>query len=77
MNATLEKIARDALQLEPAQRAELAELMVESLDSASLAEIQRLWIGQAHRRLAEIQSGKVKTIPGEEVLSEARRIIQR
>jgi putative addiction module component (TIGR02574 family) len=77
MNATLDQIAQEALRLAPAQRAELADFLVESLDSTPPDEIQRLWLGEANRRLAEVRSGKVKTIPGEEVLAEARRLVKR
>ena len=42
MNATLKQISHDALQLAPAQRAELADFLVESLASAAPDEIQRL-----------------------------------
>jgi len=77
MNATLEQIAQEALQLAPAQRADLADFLVESLDSTPPDEIQCLWIDEANRRLAEVRSGKVKTIPGEKVLAEARRLAKR
>jgi len=36
----------------------------------SRAEIDALWAKEAERRIEEIQSGKVKTIPGDEVFKE-------
>lgn len=77
MNATLERIEQEILQLTPAQRAELVDFLVESLESTQPDEIQRLWIAEAKRRLSEVRSGNVKTIPGEEVLAEARRLVKR
>lgn len=77
MNTTLEQIAREALLLTPAQRAELADLLVVSLESTPPDEVQRLWIEEANKRLEEVRSGKVKTIPGEDVLAEARRLAKR
>jgi putative addiction module component (TIGR02574 family) len=77
MNATLEEIRREALLLTPAQRAELADFLVESLDLTSPDEVQHLWIEEASRRLEEVRSGKAKTIPGEDVLAEARRLANR
>ena len=77
MNATLKQIAHDALQLAPAQRAELADFLVESLASASPDEIQRLWMDEASKRLDEARSGKIKTLPGEDVLAEAHRLVKR
>lgn len=77
MNATLQKIAQEALRLAPAQRAELADFLVESLDSLPPDEIQQLWADEAQRRLAEVRAGNVKTLSGEEVLAEARRLVKR
>jgi putative addiction module component (TIGR02574 family) len=77
MAATLEQIVHEALQLTPAQRAEVADILVESLESTPPDEVQKLWIDEATRRLAEIRSGNVTTIPGDDVLAEARRLIKR
>lgn len=77
MNARIEQIAREVLELAPDQRAELADLLAENLESRQPDEIQRLWLDEADRRLAEVRSGSVETISGEEVLAEARRLIKR
>ncbi len=77
MSTTLKQIAEEALQLGPAQRAELADFLVASLESSEPDEVQRLWIEEAERRLAEVRSGKVRTVPGEDVLAEARRLVKR
>lgn len=73
MSATLEQIVHEAMQLSPAQRAELADFLVESLETTPPDEIQKLWLDEANKRLAEVRAGKVKTVPGDEVLAEARR----
>jgi putative addiction module component (TIGR02574 family) len=36
-------------------------------------EIDELWAQEAERRVKEIKSGKVKTIPAEEVFGEVKR----
>ena len=36
-------------------------------------EIDKLWAVEIARRLEEVRSGQVKTIPGEQVMSELRR----
>lgn len=78
MNAALEQIAQEALRLAPAQRAELANFfLVGSLDTTPPDEVQRLWLEEAARRLAEVRSGQVETIPVEDVLAEARRLVGR
>lgn len=77
MNATLKQIAHDALQLAPAQRAELADFLVESLASAPPDEIQRLWLDEASQRLDEVRAGRIRTVPSEDVLAEARPLVKR
>ncbi len=56
-------------------RALLADRIAESLSSAELDELQPLWVLEATRRVEEIDSGKVKAIPGDEVLAEIRQIV--
>jgi hypothetical protein len=63
------------MRLPAAFRAQLADRLVESLDSADIDEVQSLWAAEAVRRRDEVRSGCVKPIHGEEVLTEARRIL--
>jgi putative addiction module component (TIGR02574 family) len=77
MNAILDQIAQEVLQLTPAQRAELVDFLLENLESTQPDEIQRLWVAEASRRLSEVRSGNVETISGEEVLAEVRHLVNR
>ena len=77
MPLTLEQLAEEAMQLPSASRAILAERIVESLDIAQTDAIRRLWAAEAIRRRDEVRSGRVKPIPGDEVLAEVRRIVGR
>jgi len=77
MSLTIDQLEQEAMQLPPASRAQLADKLVESLDSAEIDEIQRLWAAEAIRRRDEVRSGRVKPIPGEEVLAEVRRMVGR
>ena len=52
-------------------RAALAEKLLRSLEGISEAENELLWLAEAERRLLEIQSGQVETLPGEDVLRRA------
>lgn len=74
---TIDQLEKEAMQLPAASRARLADRLVESLESAEVDEIQRLWAKEAVRRRDEVRSGQVKPISGEEVLSEVRRIVGR
>ena len=67
---SIEEREIEGLQLPTDQRAKLAELLIASLDEDE--EIQRAWMQEAERRLAEIDSGKVVTRPAAEVFAEAR-----
>lgn len=77
MPLTFEQLTAEALQLPVESRALLADTLVESLDSAELDEIQRLWTAEAIRRRDEVRSGRVQSIPGEQVLDEVRRLVGR
>jgi len=66
---TVESIEQAALQLRPEARAKLAHSLVESLGTLSRAQLEALWLDEVERRDDELESGKVRSIPGEEVFS--------
>jgi len=69
---TIDELKREALQLDPSTRAELARDLLVSLDDLSEAEAERLWLEEAVRRDEEMASGKVQPIPMDEVFAELR-----
>ena len=77
MSMTLDQLAKQALRLPAASRAQLAEQLVESLAEAGPDEIGKLWTQEAIRRRDEIRSGLVHPIPGEQVVAEVRRAVGR
>lgn len=76
MQTSLERLSTEALALGFSERAELANLLFESLAPEELDRIGKIWNREAGRRLNEVQSGEVTTVPGDEVMAEARRIAQ-
>ena len=58
-----------ALKLDPAERFELVDQVLHSLDKPD-PEIDRVWLEEAERRLAAHRSGKTKGIPAEEIFGE-------
>lgn len=50
---------------------ELVDRLLESI-SPSQKEINELWKIEVERRIDEVESGKVKTIPGDEVFAKIR-----
>jgi len=77
MPLTLEQLAEEAMQLPAASRALLADKIVESLDFSQPDEILTVSAPESLRRRDEVRSGKVKAIPGEQVIAEVRRLVGR
>ena len=75
MSLTLDQIAKEALLLPTPLRAELADILVESLDTSQSDEVQSLWVQEAVRRRDEVRSGQTQPIPGDQVIAEARRLL--
>jgi putative addiction module component (TIGR02574 family) len=77
MNMTVEQIAAEALSLPSEARALLADRLVESLDPAEDGVVRQLWASEAKRRLDEVRTGNVQTIPGDEALARVRSAVAR
>lgn len=69
---TIEELKREALRLDPSNRAKLARELLVSLDELPEDEVERLWLEEAVRRDEEMASGAVKPIPMDEVFAELR-----
>jgi putative addiction module component (TIGR02574 family) len=68
MNPTTETLFQTALALPPENRADLAEQLLDSLAEKDQAAIDAAWVEEAERRLQAFDQGKIKAIPGEEVM---------
>ncbi len=73
MSLEVEEIAEKALMLSPSARAQLAEILLESLDYEEDFVISPEWMTEIHRRCREIDSGEVQLLPGEEALAELHK----
>jgi putative addiction module component (TIGR02574 family) len=71
-----EAIEREALQLDPAKRAQLAQKLLLSLDALSETEIQEAWLDEAERRARELDEGVVQPIPASEVRRKAQALLR-
>jgi hypothetical protein len=69
---TIDELKREALRLDPAVRADLARELLESLDDLPESDVERLWLEEAERRRADVQSGKSIPIRMDEVFARAR-----
>ena len=77
MSMTLDQITEEASHLQPQQVAELMDRLTLNLHHAIEPEIENAWKQEVRRRVAELESGEVKAIPGEEVSERIRRIVGR
>ncbi len=66
MTKEADELLKRALTLSAGERAELAGSLIESLEEADEG-VTEAWNEEIARRIEELDSGKVKTIPWEEV----------
>ena len=72
----LTSLKDEAMKLHPAGRAQLAKELLNSLEKLSKPEIGQLWVEEAIRRNAEIESGTVELRTAEDVMKEARALLK-
>lgn len=72
---TSEEIFREAMSLSPEVRAELAERLIDDLAEDVAPEITEAQLAEVKRRIAELESGEVEVIPGDEVSARVRRLL--
>ncbi len=77
MGIVTDKLLEEALLLPADERASLVEKLLQSLNLPTEAEINRLWVEEAERRVSQIEAGKVELIPGEQVFARIRAKYQR
>lgn len=70
MSRRVEELYREAAELSESDRAELAGLLLESLETEPDPAVEAAWAEEIERRVREIESGKVATIPWEQVRAE-------
>jgi putative addiction module component (TIGR02574 family) len=78
---TRDEVLKAGLDLPPQERIAVARELARSVPSAEgedlpEAEWNAAWADEAERRNREIEEGKVKTIPGEEVMARVRAILR-
>jgi putative addiction module component (TIGR02574 family) len=73
MSVAIEKVLNEALSLPAEARISLIEKLLESLNTPTQAEVDRLWAEEAERRVSQIDKGEVELIPAEEVFARIRK----
>lgn len=72
MAEPIRTIEAEALKLGDKDRAELARILLLSLDDSQDQDTAAAWAEEAERRYQELRSGAVQGIPSDQVLEEAR-----
>ena len=75
MSTPVQDLEAQVLSLDPEDRARLLERLIESFEPDSA--IQAAWVTEAVRRQAEVRSGRVELVPGEEALARVRKAVGR
>jgi putative addiction module component (TIGR02574 family) len=72
MTDAAKELSAKARKLSPAERLELVDDLLASLDEAD-PQIDRLWAKEAEERLSAYRRGEIKAVPLQEVLANLRR----
>jgi len=73
MGNSPKEVRSAALSMTPKERAKLAEELLASLDGPQRNEVDAAWAEEIERRIDEMESGKVKGIPAEDVFRKYER----
>jgi len=80
MSMTREEILQAAMALPPEERLSVARQLVLTVEGEGgelpEAEWDAAWADEALRRHREVEEGRVKLIPGEEVMARVRAIVR-
>jgi putative addiction module component (TIGR02574 family) len=75
MTQAVAHILAEVKQLSPPERADLADWLIETLSDEIPPEIESAQIEEIRRRIAQVESGEVSLVPGEEGLEQVRRLV--
>ena len=68
----VEELEAELLQLDLHARATLAKTLLESLETLSDEEYERLWSEEAEARYADFKAGRMSAVDGDQVFARAR-----
>ena len=73
MTRSARELFEEAMRLDAQERATLMRLLIEALDAEVEEGVEDAWRVEVERRMAELESGSVETIPWEEVRARQHR----
>jgi putative addiction module component (TIGR02574 family) len=73
MATSLDELETEVLSLSPTDRTHLLERLLESFEPAS--DVEDIWVAEALRREAEVDSGEVELVPATEAIARVRALL--
>jgi putative addiction module component (TIGR02574 family) len=73
MAKSARELFEEAMKLDPEERATRMRLLIESVDAEPENGVEDAWRVEIERRMAELDSGTVQTIPWEELRAQLYR----
>jgi putative addiction module component (TIGR02574 family) len=73
MPIVAKKVLDEVLQLPADVRVNLVQQILTSLNLPTQPEVDRLWADEAEKRIAQIDKGEIKLVPGKKVFSNIRK----
>ncbi|HUP59771.1 MAG TPA: addiction module protein [Thermoanaerobaculia bacterium] len=74
MTRDVQELYAKAAELPPGERAELAGLLLESIEEVRDEGVEEAWAAEIQRRMEDYRAGRVKTIPWAEVRARLHRL---
>jgi hypothetical protein len=72
MSPLSDEVQKQAQLLTAQEKAALAHLLIEELDSSSDDDVEQVWIAESKRRYEAYLRGELQSVPGDEAMSNAR-----
>jgi putative addiction module component (TIGR02574 family) len=73
---TLKELEEQVRALAAGDRAKLAEVLLDSLRDAPIADIEKAWASEIDARVAAYERGELDMVDAESVFAEARRLAE-
>ena len=72
MSALLDELEKQSRLLTAQEKATLARILIEGLDTLQDHDVEQLWAAEAQHRYQAYLKGEIDSHPGEEVMDRAR-----
>jgi hypothetical protein len=72
MGSLYDDLEKQARALTPREKAALARMLIEELDSSVDVDAEQLWVAEAQRRYDAYRRGELEAVDGDEAISRAR-----